>query len=58
MIRKSQVQEITASIGQKPELLTKVSIPLDEFQTKKKEGMVMRWLLDKDSKLYCQWFVE
>jgi hypothetical protein len=58
MMCQSNFQEFTISVDPNQETLDKMLLPLDEGQAKKKGKVVLRWLRDENSKLYCQWFFE
>jgi hypothetical protein len=55
---QAKVEESTIPVTQKQETLIKMLLPLDDSQGEKKGKLVLRWLRDENSKLYCQWFVE
>lgn len=55
---QAKVEESTRPVTQKQETLIKMLLPLDDSQGEKKGKLVLRWLRDENSKLYCQWFVE
>ena len=55
---QAKVEESTRPVTQNQETLIKMLLPLDDSQGDKKGKLVLRWLRDENSKLYCQWFVE
>lgn len=58
MMCPSNIQKSAIFIYQNPKLLNKAFITLDERNVKKKGKLFRRWLMDKQSKLYCRWFIE
>lgn len=55
---QAKVEESTITVSQKQESLIKMLLPLDDRQGNKTGKLSLQWLRDKNSKLYCQWFVE
>lgn len=58
MVCPSQIQQVTLDISYNQQPCPKMLHPMDERQGKKKGQSVSRWIMDENSKLYCQWFFE
>lgn len=58
MMCQSKIQESTIYVDQNQDPLAKTLPSLDEGHANKKGKLVIRWLRDENSNLYCQWFFE